>query len=144
MGLVEGAVLRGSQTLETIKTVCGMCGNDSCGIEVYVEDHRIVRIKGNRATPLNDGRLCVQSQAAMELIANPDRLSTPLHREGGPWHRITWDEALDTIAEKLLAAKARYGAHSFVLWEAEPMGQFIRDGWDRRFLDLYGSPNWVY
>ena len=130
--------------MEIVKTVCGMCGNDTCGIEVIVEDHRVVRIKGNPEMPLNDGRLCVQSQAAMELLADPNRLSYPLRRDGDAWQRITWDEALDTIAERLLAVKARYGAHAFALWEGAPMWQFIRDGWDRRLLDLFGSPNWVY
>jgi anaerobic selenocysteine-containing dehydrogenase len=129
--------------MEVFRTVCGMCGNDACGIEAYVENNRVVRIRGNPESPLNGGRLCVQSQGALELLSSPNQLDHPLRREGSTWQRLTWDEALDIIAERLLAAKARYGAHSFVLWSGEPMWQFIRDGWHRRFLNLFGSPNWA-
>ena len=130
--------------MSIVKTICGMCGNDSCGVELEIQDNRIVRVRGNRGSAMNQGRLCPQSQAAVELSSSPDRLSHPLRRDGNGWQRISWDEALDEIVAGMQTIKATYGAHAFTIWEGEPMCQFSRDGWARRLLHLFGSPTWTF
>ncbi len=130
--------------MEIVHTLCAMCSGDNCGIDVYIQDGEIADIKGTPSNPLSEGRLCVQARSARELVADPQRLSHPLLRQpNGEWGRISWDQALDTIAARLLDVKAKYGAQAFALWEGTQMWQFMRDGWDRRFLNLFGSPNWV-
>jgi len=129
--------------MEVVKTVCGMCGGDYCGIDVYVEGDRIVDIRGTQEHPLNRGRLCPQARAALELEYDPKRLKYPMNRKGDSWERISWDEALDTIAEKLSRVKDRYGAQSLAVYEGLPLLQIVRDGWSRRFMNLYGTPNWA-
>jgi len=53
--------------MKIIKTICGMCGGDYCGIDVYVEGDKIVNIKGMQEHPHNRGWLCPQARAAIEL-----------------------------------------------------------------------------
>jgi anaerobic selenocysteine-containing dehydrogenase len=129
--------------VQIVKTVCGMCGGDNCGIDVYVEDGRIVDIKGMREFPVNRGKLCPQARAAIELTYDPERLQHPLRRDGETWHRISWDEALDRIAEKLGQIKEGHGAQALAVYQGRALLQFIKDGWTQRFMNLYGTPNLV-
>lgn len=129
--------------MKVVTTVCGMCGSDYCGVDVYVENGKLVDIKGSKEHQLNQGRTCPQARATLDLQYDPDRLSYPLKRAGDAWQRISWDEALDTIAGKLSRIKEQYGAQALAIHEGESLEQFVRDGWARRFLNLYGTPNWV-
>ena len=64
----------GRDSDQVIKTVCGMCGGDNCGIDVHVVDGgRIVDINGMREHPVNRGKLCPQAPAAIELANDPTR-----------------------------------------------------------------------
>jgi anaerobic selenocysteine-containing dehydrogenase len=129
--------------MEVTTTICGMCGGDYCGIDVYVEDGRILDVKGRKDHRVNQGATCPKVRATIELQYDPNRLSHPLKRTGDSWQRISWDEALDTIAENLSRTKDSYGAQALVVHEGESLEQFIRDGWARRFMNLYGTPNWA-
>ncbi len=129
--------------MEVVTTLCGMCGDDYCGIDVHVDAGKIVAIKGSADYPVNQGKLCPKGLALLELEMDPERLSYPQKRDGDSWQRISWDEALDTIAEKLTQIKQQWGAQSLVVYEGEAITQFIRDGWARRFMNLYGTPNWA-
>jgi anaerobic selenocysteine-containing dehydrogenase len=129
--------------METVRTICGMCGNDYCGLEVTVEDGKLVAVRGTADNPLSHGKLCPQGRASLELEQHPDRLRYPLRRAGSGWERISWDQALDTIAAGLGRIKEQYGAQSLVVYEGESMLQLMRDGWSRRFMNLYGTPNWA-
>ncbi len=129
--------------MNIVTTICNMCGSDYCGIDVYLEDGRVVDVRGSKEHPLNHGLICPQGRAAQELQYDPLRLSHPQKRAGDGWQRISWDEALDTIAGKLGEIKTRHGAQSLVVQEGEALEQFQQHGWARRFLNLYGSPNWT-
>ncbi len=129
--------------MRVVKSVCGMCGADNCGLDVYLEGDQIVDIKGMREFPVNQGRLCPQARASMEMSSDPSRLKFPLRRVGRDWLRITWDQALDTIAEKLTTVKTQHGAHTLAVYQGRALLQFIRDGWAQRFMNLYGTPNLV-
>ncbi len=129
--------------MEIIKTICGMCGGDNCGIDVHVADGRIITIRGSAEHPVNRGKVCPQARAAIELAADPTRLQHPLRRVGDSWQRITWDEALDILADKLTALKATDGPQALAVYQGRALLQFMRDGWPQRFMNLYGSPNLV-
>jgi anaerobic selenocysteine-containing dehydrogenase len=95
--------------------------------------------------------ICVKGKAAPELLYHPDRLNYPLKRtrpkgDGDPgWVRSTWDEALSDIAEKLLAIRGRHGPEAIALAKGTGSGTSIDDAmrWLARFLNVFGSPNWV-
>ena len=126
-----------------VKTVCGMCGGDNCGIDVRVEDGRAVGITGMREHPLNRGLICPQARAAIEMTYDAGRLSYPLRRRGEAWERISWDNALDMIAGRLGALKESAGPQALAVYQGRALLQYLSCGWPQRFLNLYGSPNLV-
>lgn len=129
--------------MEIIKTVCGMCGADNCGVDARVEDGRVVEIRGTRENPVNRGLVCPQARAALEMTYDLGRLDHPLRKTSRGWQRVSWDAALDEIAGQLAKLKAAERAHEFAVYQGRALLQFIKMGWTRRFLNLYGSPNLV-
>jgi anaerobic selenocysteine-containing dehydrogenase len=126
---------------ETRQTWCGLCHN-RCGLEVDVVDGRAVALRGDRAHPVNEGRTCERGRLLLEHLYHPDRLNHPLKRVGergsGTWERVSWDRALDDIAERLAAQRKEHGAQTL----AHTRGTHRTYHWDaRRFLNLFGSPN---
>ncbi|WP_309493228.1 molybdopterin-dependent oxidoreductase [Candidatus Hecatella orcuttiae] len=99
----------------TVKTICQAC-HCECGVLVHVENERVVKIEGDPAFPLNRGFICVKGEKYSEFVEHLDRLKHPLkrvgERGGGKWRRISWDQALNEIAEKLTEIKEKYGSES--------------------------------
>jgi thiosulfate reductase / polysulfide reductase chain A len=127
---------------EVKRSICTMCG-DNCGILVYVRDGKIVKITGNTDHPLGRGVLCKRIASAIHWLYHPDQLRYPLKRVGergeNKWARISYEEALDEIAEKLKELKEKYGPHVLATSEGT-----LRNAefWMRaRFMNLFGSPN---
>jgi anaerobic selenocysteine-containing dehydrogenase len=111
---------------------------------MHVEDGRLVRVRGDPDSPLNQGRLCPIGTATLDLVYHPDRLKHPLRRTGprgsGQWQRISWDEALDEISTRLLAIRREFGAESIALGTGTGR-HHIR--WVSRFGHALGTPNWA-
>jgi anaerobic selenocysteine-containing dehydrogenase len=118
-----------------------MC-HGGCGVLVYTQAGRVAKIAGDPDCPINHGTLCSKGLASAQLAYHPDRLTYPVKRIGskasGRWQRISWDEALDTIAERILAYKERYGAESVVLGYGTGREN---EAAIYRFANLLGSPN---
>ncbi len=98
----------------TFYTACALC-YQSCGLEVTVEDGKVVQVRGQKTHPLNKGEICPKGEALMDQIYHPERLKYPLKKVNGNWERISWEQALTEIADKLLEIKEKYGpaANSF-------------------------------
>jgi anaerobic selenocysteine-containing dehydrogenase len=124
------------------RSVCRSC-HGGCGVLLHVRDERLVRVEGDRDSPLNHGRLCPMGTVTTDLVYHPDRLKHPLRRNGprgaGTWERISWDEALDTIATRLLAIREEFGPESIALGTGTGR-HHIR--WVSRFGHALGTPNW--
>ena len=75
-----------------------------CGLLVRTREGRAVKVEGNPAHPVNRGGLCARGQASLQGLYNPDRIATPMAKEGGVWKAIPWDEGLKRAAEKLHTA----------------------------------------
>ncbi|MFC2007845.1 molybdopterin-dependent oxidoreductase [Chloroflexota bacterium] len=118
--------------------------HQGCGVLLYIDGGKLVKVEGDPDFPLNHGRLCPRCQALTEVVYHPDRLKYPLKRAGargeGKWERITWDEALDTIACKFNEIKREYGAESVVFCQGT--GRDIGT-WQSRLASSFGSPNKV-
>ncbi|HEX5846809.1 MAG TPA: molybdopterin-dependent oxidoreductase, partial [Rhodoplanes sp.] len=125
-----------------LKSVCRSC-HGGCGVLLHVEDGRLVKVEGDRDSPLNHGRLCPIGTVTVDLVYHPDRLKHPLRREGprgsGRWRRISWDEALDRIAERLDQIRNEFGPEAIALGTGTGRHQ-IR--WVSRFGHALGTPNW--
>ena len=133
--------------MKIVKTVCGACAQNDCGMDVYVEDGRIVRIAGMKEHPYNSGTLCPKGLAASQTVTDPLRLKYPLkrigERGGGRWARISWDAALGTIAEKLLALKASHGPETLGLFRGAGPGWGGSWVYAQRLTHAFGSPNYA-
>ena len=121
---------------------CGMCHN-GCGIKVRVENGKVVEVKGWPEHPYSRGKICIKALQIPEHVHHDSRLKYPLRRNNGSWQRISWDEALDTIAGKLKESKERYGAASLGVLCGDPVELAVELGaglaW--RFCDVYGTPS---
>jgi len=129
-------------TTEVRRTLCRMC-DDRCGIEVHVEDGRVVDITGDREHVYNRGRICIKARAAVEMVNHPDRLTTPLKRCGRGWVEVGLEEALDDIAGRLAEARRRHGPQSLAVWKGEAIGFAQQEGLARRFAHAVGTPNYL-
>lgn len=129
-----------------VRTMCPMsCHPTLCGMLVEVEDNRLLRVTGDPDNPDSQGFLCVRGQASREIIGNPDRLLHPLMRapRSGAWRRVTWDDALDHVAERMRAA----GREAVGLWSGHGFftsdyGTRINPHLLRRFANIYGCQWW--
>jgi len=124
-----------------IYTDCTLCYH-SCGTRVTVEDGKAVKIRGLESHPLNKGRLCPKGAHGLDVVYSPDRLKKPLKRRNGGFEEVSWDRALDEIAEKLTRLKKEFGPQVFGFFcgsigvenlEMSTLVHLVRSG--------FGSPN---
>lgn len=131
-----------SESTTVLKSVCRSC-HGGCGVLLHVQDGVLVRVEGDRDSPLNHGRLCPIGTVTVDLVNHPDRLKYPMRRIGprgsGKWQRISWDEALDEIAERLETIRREHGPWSIALGTGTGR-HHIR--WVSRFGHALGTPNW--
>lgn len=85
------------------KVTCSLDCFDLCQFEVEVEDGTITRIDGAEDHPLTRGFICGKGRAHLERHNSPDRLMTPMRKQGGEWHPISYEEAEMLIVEHLRA-----------------------------------------
>ena len=98
-----------------LKTACYLC-HGGCLLLAHVKDGKLVKMEGDPDGPHNRGTICEKGLSAIQYIYSPYRIKYPMKRVGergeGKWQRISWDEALDTIAERLQYYKDEYGPWS--------------------------------
>lgn len=145
--------------MTTVRTTCRLC-LVRCGVRAEVDDeiaktaadpnhpdHRrhnqpceVTRLTGDREHPLSKGYLCVKGKFALDITLSEKRLLHPLKRVGergsGGWRRVSWDEALDDIAERLNAIIDEHGARAVAVQALPPKEYFAYD----IFCDAIGSP----
>ncbi len=92
-------------------TVCPYCGV-GCQLYIQVLDGEIVGVLPFKEHPVSQGGLCIKGWNATAFVRHPDRLTTPLIREGDHFREASWDEALNLVAERLSAVKAESGPDS--------------------------------
>ena len=110
------------------QTLCRMC-EERCGIDVCLENGRLVDIMGNKDHRWNHGRVCIKARAAMDMIYHPDRVLTPLKRTADGWQEIPLDQALDEIAARLAEIRERHGARSVAHGAAKRSALPSRRSW---------------
>ncbi|MCP3177229.1 molybdopterin-dependent oxidoreductase [Desulfuromonas sp. KJ2020] len=126
---------------EIRKSYCGLC-HPRCGTLLHIENNKVVKVTGDPDHPISRGAICERGRLMVEHLYHPQRLNYPLKRVGkkgeGHWQRISWDQALDEVAEKLASLKEKHGAETLAFTH----GTKRTYHWDcRRFFNLFGSPN---
>ena len=129
---------------------CALC-RSRCGCISVVRDGRLVRVERDPTHPTGRA-FCAKGQAAPEQVESPDRILHPMKRtraKGDPdpgWVRISWDEALDTVAGAMRRLAAESGPESVAFAITTPSGTAISDSiqWVERLMHAFGSPNNCY
>ena len=102
----------------TVHTACPLDCPDCCTLEVTVEKGRAVKIDGGHENPTTRGYICGKVRGFVDRVYGEDRLLYPAIRKGekgnGVFSRVSWDEALDHIAEQMLAIRERAGAEAIL------------------------------
>jgi formate dehydrogenase (coenzyme F420) alpha subunit len=131
-----------SNNVQTYLTACALCYH-SCGMEVTVEDGKVVQVNGQKSHPLNKGELCPKGKAAIEHLYHPDRLKYPLKKVNGNWQRVTWEQAVSEITAKLSELRTKYGP-SILGFFAGSIGveNFEMVSLTHRFKWAFGSSNY--
>ncbi len=134
-----------TDNIRWVKTHCARMDHGGCALLVGVRDNKIVKIKGDPGGYLNKGYTCFKGRISADRLNHPDRLRYPLKRAGqrgeGKWQRISWQEALDECAAKMLDIKERHGARAVAFGVGMPKGleHFVMI----RLANAFGSPNVV-
>jgi thiosulfate reductase / polysulfide reductase chain A len=126
-------------------TTCWECST-CCGALATVESGRVVDYAPNPEHPYSKGAFCIKGiRGAPGITYSPSRLLYPMRRVGargeGRWARVTWDEALTEMAEKLAQVRQKYGPESIV--GATSGAFFSRSAILALALRSMGSPNWM-
>jgi len=123
---------------------CNICFN-GCPIKYHLRGDEVINIYGNDDDPVFQGRVCPKSQMTLQLYNNPHRLVTPLKRVGkrgsDKFERISWDQALSEIAQKLSAVRDRYGSEALAIQSGSRTGVLNIIGALPLFAGLWGTSN---
>ena len=102
----------------TVRTACPLDCPDSCTLDVTVEKGRVIKIDGGDANPVTRNYICAKVRRFGERVYGDDRLLYPAVRKGpkgqGTFSRVTWDEALDHIAERMVKIRDTIGAEAIL------------------------------
>jgi anaerobic selenocysteine-containing dehydrogenase len=115
-----------------VSTFCPLCVS-RCGARAEVRDGAFLALRPDPSHPTGQA-ICVKGKAAPEIVYHRSRLVHPLRRtrpKDAPeprWERITWDEALGTVAARLNAAAAADGPESVAFSSSSPSTSAIREG----------------
>ena len=138
----------------TVHAVCSLDCPDSCGVLVTIDDTgRATRLRGDPSHPVTRGFLCGKVAKYLDRVYAPDRLLYPMRRRPGvskaslphgheseSFERISWDEALDTIAARLTAIARDHGPESILPYSyAGTIGVLGYGSMDRRFFHRLGA-----
>ncbi len=91
-----------------VKTVCTHCAV-GCGIIAEVQNGVWVRQEVASDHPISRGGHCCKGAGAIDMVTSEKRLKSPMKRSGGRWQKISWEQALDEVANKLLEIREKHG-----------------------------------
>ncbi|MDO8135997.1 MAG: molybdopterin-dependent oxidoreductase, partial [Candidatus Brocadiales bacterium] len=128
-----------------IRCVCPLDCPDVCGILAHVRDGRLVGVEGDPRHPITRGLLCPKARHYPERVYSPDRVLYPMKRKGsrgsGSFERITWEEAVGTIASNFQRIIAQEGPQAIMpYYGSGTLGIVHGKVAGKRFFNRLGSP----
>jgi anaerobic selenocysteine-containing dehydrogenase len=122
------------------KSQCYIC-NSGCDALVFEKDGKVIKVEGDPSSPITKGTLCCKGLASRDQLYHKDRILYPMKRIGqrgdGRWQRISWDEALDTAAERFKEIEKKFGPDSIVLATGTKRGTW--PDYLMRFANAWGK-----
>lgn len=117
---------------------CTLDCADCCKFNVYVEDNKVIKIEGDKEHPYTKGFICKKGLAHLDRLNHKDRIYKPLLKEEGKWKEISFNEAIDIMAEKLTLYKYEFGNKSILYYEQYGNGSLLKSVGEK-FLSFYGG-----
>jgi anaerobic selenocysteine-containing dehydrogenase len=133
---------------DSVPTFCPLCVS-RCGARAELSDGTLLALHPDPSHPTGKA-ICLKGKAAPDIVYHASRLLYPLKRTtpkdaADPgWERITWDEALDAVADRLVSAAAADGPESVAFSSSSPSTSAISDSvdWIQRLTRAFGTPNY--
>jgi len=98
---------------------CNLC-EAICGLEIKTQGDQVLSIKGDKNDPLSRGYICPKGVAMQDIYSDPNRLRKPVKKHGDSWVEISWQEAFDSVAEKLVAVQEQHGQNAVAFFAGNP------------------------
>jgi anaerobic selenocysteine-containing dehydrogenase len=129
--------------VEIVHTVCRAC-IAQCTVLAHVRDGRVIKLEGDPDGPMSRGSMCAKGLSGIQALYNPNRNKYPMIRVGergraDNFKRVSWDEATDYVADKLMEVYNKYGPESVVASTGGGGNPHISG--PIRFINTFGSPN---
>jgi anaerobic selenocysteine-containing dehydrogenase len=127
-----------------VETACPLDCPDGCSLEVTVHHGRVIKIDGTPKNPTTNGYICAKVRRFGERVYGPDRLLHPAVRKGpkgtGRFERVSWEEALGLIAERMADAKETWGGESILPYSyGGSNGLMTQDNFDAMLWRRFGT-----
>jgi anaerobic selenocysteine-containing dehydrogenase len=144
--LAENSNPQASDGGEWKPTTCQGC-TSWCSSQVYVIDGRAIKVRGNPNSKVNGEASCPRAHMGLQQVYDPDRVKTPMKRTNPEKGRnedpmfvpISWDEALNTVADKIMELRNNNETHKYMLMRGRY--SYMRDIIYSRMTKIIGSPN---
>ncbi|WP_019157214.1 MULTISPECIES: molybdopterin-dependent oxidoreductase [Bacilli] len=111
---------------------------DSCGFKVTVEDGKVLKVDGDESHPITKGKICGRGRMLEKRTNSGERLHYPLKKIDGQFTRITWEQALMEIAEKMQETKEKHGSTAVLHSHDYANGGLLKN-LDQRFFNCFGG-----
>ncbi len=108
-----------SNEIKTHYRACNLC-EAICGIVVKTQGREVVSIRGDENDPLSQGHICPKAMGLKDLFEDKDRLRQPVRKTENGWEKISWEEAYDTVAQKINESREKYGNDSVGVYLGNP------------------------
>ena len=122
------------------KTGCVLCAQN-CGLEILVENDRMVKVKPDKSNPRSQGYACRKGLNVIHHQYPKDRITEPLKRVGDTFEPVSWDQAIDEITAKMKAIVGTHGPRSIAYMGASAQGGHFEGAFGLSILRAFGSQN---
>ncbi len=120
-------------------TACILCSRN-CGIEVQLSEGRLTRIRGDERHPISEGYLCQKAARLDHYQSHADRLAAPLRRRSdGSFEEVSWDTAVQEIAERILAIREAHGGRALAYYGGGGQGNHLGGVYGRGLVEAMGT-----
>ncbi len=123
---------------QVFKSSCPLNCWDSCGFEVTVENGKVIKVEGDKAHPITQGKICGRGRMLETKTNSNERLTVPLKKVNGRFEEISWQQALDEIAAKMSEIKEIYGPTA-ILHSHDYANNGLLKNIDKRFFNCFGG-----
>ncbi len=121
-----------------IPFACPLDCFDACRLEAVVEDGRVTAIRGDRAHPLTRGKACTKGKKLLERLYHPDRLREPMRRNAAGWQPVSWEAAIDQMAQRFHQACRQWDSRAILYYADSGYGGLLKSV-DRMFFNHLGG-----